>query len=259
MTIRKISWDSIYPVLERPKINPGTGVAVIKAKWQKNSVTSQPVLIKMIDEDNAESHQKNFEVEKKMLLQEAQIVESASSLFVANVVQIYGIVEGKLTDRFSDRKLRPLSAGAEAFGIVEELCDTNLYDYFHSSTVPATLVTFSDRLYLLIEVLKSLTDLHANGIIHGDLKPQNILINYAHQPPLLRLCDFGLSVIQENYQQQTDLGHSTLRYTTNYKGSPIYSAPGTFRKAFSKLFLFLFFRNVWNWQFYTAGASFSID
>jgi serine/threonine protein kinase len=231
MTIGKISWDAIFPVLERPKINPGTGVAVIKAKWQKNKLTSQPVLIKMIDEDNAESHQKNFEREKKMLLQEAEIVDSATSLFVANIVQIYGTVEGKLPEQFSDRKLRPLSAGAEAFGIVEELCDTNLFDYFHSSSVPVSLVTFSDRLYLLIEVLKSLTDLHANGIIHGDLKPQNILINYAHQPPLLRLCDFGLSLIQENYQDQKDLGHSTLRYTTNFKGSPLYSAPGKFERS----------------------------
>jgi serine/threonine protein kinase len=249
MTLRKISWDAIYPVLERPKINPGTGVAVIKAKWQKNSVTSQPVLIKMIDEDNAESHQKNYELEKKMLLQEAQIVDSASSLFVSNIVQIFGIVEGKLNDRFSDRKLRPLSTGAEAFGIVEELYETNLYDYFHSSSVPVSLVTFPDRLYLLIEVLKSLTDLHASGIIHGDLKPQNVLINYGHQPPLLRLCDFGLSLIQENHQEQKDLGHSTLHYTTKYKGSPIYSAPGTFEKVVTKVFLifnFFCFRNVRN-------------
>lgn len=41
-----------------------------------------------------------------------------------------------------------------------------------------------------IDICKSLLYLHSNGIIFGDLKPSNILIN---EYGTLKLSDFGLS------------------------------------------------------------------
>jgi len=65
------------------------------------------------------------------------------------------------------------------------------------------------KFMLYRDILDGLRYLHANGIVHGDLKPQNVLVShdasvderYGLLPIKAKLCDFGYSVILSDYHQ----------------------------------------------------------
>jgi len=46
---------------------------------------------------------------------------------------------------------------------------------------------------LLRQILEGIRDIHNSGVIHRDLKPQNILINLNTMKP--HIIDFGLSLL----------------------------------------------------------------
>lgn len=64
------------------------------------------------------------------------------------------------------------------------------------------------RIGLLVELVRALEYLHRRGVVHGDLKPSNILVLRAI--PSVRLVDFGLSRTNEFGHQSHAAG--TLRY-----------------------------------------------
>jgi len=68
---------------------------------------------------------------------------------------------------------------------------------------------------LFKEILECVNYLHKQNIIHRDLKPENILITDEMKVRFLKLCDFGLAVINEFDKQK----HTTDR------GTPKYTAP----------------------------------
>lgn len=54
-------------------------------------------------------------------------------------------------------------------------------------------MTLTDRLELLLEVCEAVAHAHQRGVIHHDLKPDNILIAVPDGRPVPKLIDFGLS------------------------------------------------------------------
>lgn len=66
------------------------------------------------------------------------------------------------------------------------------------------------RIDLLIQLLHALKYLHRRGIIHGDLKPSNLLVVDAGAAPVLKLLDFGLSYAASEPPQHALAG--TLPY-----------------------------------------------
>jgi len=94
-----------------------------------------------------------------------------------------------------------------------------LYDlevYF--TVVKKHVLTLLDVEHIMRELSKSLGFLHAQSVVHRDLKPQNVLVfgNKSGDAPIsLKLCDFTFSKILTN--------HELLMTTT--VGSPNYMAP----------------------------------
>jgi serine/threonine protein kinase len=78
------------------------------------------------------------------------------------------------------------------------------------------------KLQILLGIADALRDLHAAGVVHGDLKPANILLDSVSNPKP-RLTDFGLSAIREN--TQSTIGVSSLQHTSHTKGTRVYCAP----------------------------------
>lgn len=78
--------------------------------------------------------------------------------------------------------------------LVLELALADLHHVFEKEDI---IMTFGITQQLSIDVGNGLDAIHESGIIHGDIKPQNVLVfrNFSEKVPLVaKLADFGLSV-----------------------------------------------------------------
>ena len=74
-------------------------------------------------------------------------------------------------------------------------------------------LSFSQRLQIYRQTCRIINHLHKNGVFHGDIKSQNILLDNQYNP---KVGDFGLSDNQKIFN------------TMKIQGTPIYTAPELF-------------------------------
>ena len=88
-------------------------------------------------------------------------------------------------------------------------------------------LSLDDRVTLLIQVCKAIEHAHRNLIIHGDLKPSNILVTTRGQ---IRLVDFGIARSLRDDDNQTALPRFTPRYASPElaNGEPMTTASDVF-------------------------------
>ncbi|HAC62203.1 MAG TPA: serine/threonine protein kinase [Cyanothece sp. UBA12306] len=73
------------------------------------------------------------------------------------------------------------------------------------------------RLNLITDILLGLEQAHDNGIVHCDIKPENILLSLTNQGWKAKITDFGIARLS---QEEQNLGEGR-----GYTGSPAYMAP----------------------------------
>ena len=94
------------------------------------------------------------------------------------------------------------------FAIILELCNKSLReDILVKSFNPKEIFEIVNQLNNTFKIMKE------KKIVHRDLKPDNILIKIENKKPIIKLCDYGISIID--------------KYTklTSYKGTNEYMAP----------------------------------
>lgn len=99
--------------------------------------------------------------------------------------------------------------------LVLDYCEGGTLRYLLDEQVPLSL---DDMLTMLIDVLSALDHAHRQGIIHCDIKPENILLKLTPTGWTVKISDFGIA----------RLSQETSDAETGATGSPAYMAPERF-------------------------------
>jgi serine/threonine protein kinase len=101
----------------------------------------------------------------------------------------------------------------ETLGIVMELVEgQDLRRYLRArGTLPP-----GEAVYLTGQLLQGLAAVHAGGVVHRDVKPENVLVSMARGQVTLKLTDFGVSRLSYG---------ASLTKMTSLIGTPEYMAP----------------------------------
>ncbi|KAJ7934701.1 mitogen activated protein kinase, partial [Mycena leptocephala] len=91
-----------------------------------------------------------------------------------NIIALLGVFRPPTLDSFT-----------EIF-LIQELMESDLHRVIRAQYIHDD----SYRQYFMYQILKALKQIHSAGIIHCDLKPSNILLNFNGD---LKVCDFGLA------------------------------------------------------------------
>jgi serine/threonine protein kinase len=101
--------------------------------------------------------------------------------------------------------------------ILQPYCGKNLKQYIQV-TSRQNLIENADTVFS--QILQGLHCLHSNGVLHRDIKPQNILIQDYDGNVQIKICDFGLSkvhVISNNTPKVCSLIYRAPELILNYK------------------------------------------
>ncbi len=81
-----------------------------------------------------------------------------------------------------------------------------------------TVLSWEEMLGLMLDILAGLDHAHQQGIVHCDIKPENILLTLTPRGWVARISDFGIARLSQEVSESA-MGHS---------GSPAYMAPERF-------------------------------
>ena len=90
--------------------------------------------------------------------------------------------------------------------IVLEYCPRTLYDYLQCAIYPMNKQNVKTIAFML---LSGLAELHSSGVIHRDLKPQNILIN---EHNVIKIADFGQAIREEERDEEGNFPDEGFTY-----------------------------------------------
>lgn len=125
-------------------------------------------------------------------------VQTLLSLCHCNIVRVYGIAYGRTESTAAPR-------------IVMEMCETSVHRLMRSLSFSDTRLDLPTLLHIALGVASALTYLQQRNLVHGDIKPENVLLTADLDP---KLCDFGLS-----------RGESASITGGRFVTTPMYAAP----------------------------------
>ena len=97
--------------------------------------------------------------------------------------------------------------GRDVTAIVMELCEDSLEGYIIKHK--GKIASIDQKLYILNGVCKGMIFLHGENIVHGDLRPPNILLVTSEDQIIAKVSDFGMS----RYIDPQKRSHLTSRHT----------------------------------------------
>jgi serine/threonine protein kinase len=124
--------------------------------------------------------------------------------------------------------------------------DYSLSDYMASPRFDLGVVP-----HIMASLLSGMQDLHASGIWHMDIKPDNILLNMDRHPPEVRLADFGLARKRSPFGRRR-----SMVYTLWYRAPEIVQCIRTERdrSSYDGMRTDLYAIGVCLWDLLTVGA-----
>ena len=154
--------------------NSALGTKIFKGAMKQFN-DSQPVVIKMLaiplglDSNEQAKVQEQFAQEAKVLVHIARQFE--------HVVQVHHFL--------TNFHLH----GQHNMLLIMEHCELgNLYDYIRHHKLGSR-----DKHHIICQLLTAYRDIHSNGVLHRDVRPENILLCRRSNGLIVKLCDFSVS------------------------------------------------------------------
>ena len=217
-TLPSISWDDLsIDETSWYMLGKGSYGLVFRGMLKEAGQTSgcQAVAIKAMSRARAEAYPEQL-IKGREEAVLGHLVSSRGPWLSECMTLVHGFAQGplpaSLTAPFH------VSPGEEAFGIVMRLEEGgSLEDHLYKLHTKFPML---EKIRILAGISHGLTALHGIGLVHGDMKPANVLLS-GDNPPKIRLSDFGLSSLKVS----TSTFSSTLNMTTHKKGTIKYCAP----------------------------------
>lgn len=168
--------DNRYEILER--IGAGGMAVVYKAKCHR---LNRLVAVKILKSDLAqdEDFRRRFNAESQAVAQ----------LSHANIMSVYDV-----------------SRGGDLEYIVMELIDgITLKQYMEKRG----LLNWRESLHFITQIMRGLSHAHSRGIIHRDIKPQNIMVL---RDGSVKVADFGIACLENSAQTLTQEALGSVHY-----------------------------------------------
>lgn len=168
--------DNRYEILER--IGTGGMAVVYKAKCHR---LNRLVAVKILKEDLAqdEDFRRRFNAESQAVAQ----------LSHPNIMSIYDV-----------------SRGGDTEYIVMELIDgITLKQYMEKRKQ----LNWRESLHFITQIMRGLSHAHSRGIVHRDIKPQNIMVL---RDGSVRVADFGIACLENSAQTLTQEALGSVHY-----------------------------------------------
>ena len=140
------------------------------AKVYRGQYRSMPCAVKVFNEDSLKKDLSNPEHEFELAY--------LHGTNHANIVQMYGLW------------IDP-HKGRNVTSIVMELCKETLLQHIQRMRGKSTSI--DSKLQILMDICKGMTFLHNGSIVHGDLRPPNILLVENEDKLIAKVSDFGMS------------------------------------------------------------------
>lgn len=226
-----IDWNDIYikKDAEEALLGKGSFGTVVRAVWEVKRydgsiIDEVDVAVKVLTKSSSQAqtdaeYQEIIQraINEVVLLKEAEKSIGSSE----NIVRAYGVAKGILPHDLTT--LFNIIEDDEGVGIVMRYeGGGSLETLLHSRR--GEQLSVRQKVYILKGIARGLAELHSIGIVHADIKPENVLLSH-HSPPFIRLADFGMSVLQDRFGGSSSMGDSSLSSTTHMRGTPVYCAP----------------------------------
>mmetsp|Transcript_5198 Transcript_5198/g.7998 ORF Transcript_5198/g.7998 Transcript_5198/m.7998 type:complete len:1640 (-) Transcript_5198:13-4932(-) len=207
--VPKFKWEDIESIVCDKNLGQGSYGIVVEGTWKKHTIA-----IKVLRQVEGVSYDQCVDVAMK----EVDIIMFAQRNIVNknSIICVHGIVEGEIPDSLCH--LRSMTMKSKAVGIMMRKEKQSLDSLLHSCEAPR--MDFPFLVYLLKIICDVMMELHEVCVVHGDLKPKNILVTH-YNPPEIRLIDFGNADVKVEDMQLS----ATMNFTANKHGTRVYSAP----------------------------------
>jgi serine/threonine protein kinase len=157
--------------------------------WQKRATKPSCVAVKVPRIDRRESLHPDENVEKRCLRAiawECHVLSHPSIRACKNVISMFGLTwRPAFAGKGGKRRLLPSL-------VLEFASEGSLSNFFKSSTF---CLTYATKLGVVLDIARGLEVLHRHGIIHGDVKAENVLLTFDSDGMLIaKLSDFACSI-----------------------------------------------------------------
>lgn len=156
----------------------------------------------------AESEKDAGRVAIKVMLARVAVDEQARTKFSREIELLTGLRHDNIVAVYDSG-----SAGSAFYFVMEHCPGGSVTDYMEANggkLAPAV------ALPIMRQALRGMAFVHRNGVVHRDMKPQNILLSGTPASPVAKIADLGLA---KNFERAGLSGHTM---TGAYAGTPIY-------------------------------------